>query len=358
MSDAVGNILVSSLNQRWDEYRDKYKTCQREFSEEAVHDLRVAERRLLAVLDMVRTLDPQPRVQKARRFLKDQLDELDELRDVQVMLVEVTENIQGLPQLGLFQNHLQKRETRLLRVARKKIRASRPTDVKKRIIKVRGTFEKQTHGKVFSTRLLHAMDNAYARVMQAYAEMSVQDTASMHQVRIAFKKFRYMAEIVRPILPEPPESYFQQMHNYQSVLGDIRDVAIFVGTLTDFAEEDNSSLDSQPILHQYQKRLAELITAYFEDKGELTAFWRVAPDQPFPWESNHDPVHRSPRHRSTSGEQRPHRRRQPAPADRQGSQEDASDRAGPEGIGSADRPGSEQPLSPGGPDGAHPSEEV
>ena len=358
MSGKVENILVSSLDQRWDEYRGKYKTCNREFSEEAVHDLRVAARRSLAALDMVRTLDPQPRVQKARRILKDQLDKLDDLRDVQVMLVEIAETIQSLPQLGSFQDYLQKREKRLLRAAHKRIKASKPSDLKKRILKIRDTLGKQAQGQEFSARLLHAVDNAYSRVMQVYAEMNAQDTASLHYVRIAFKKFRYMTEIVRPVLPECPESYFQRMHNYQSTLGDIRDVAIFISTLADFAEEGSSFQDSQPILQQYQKRLTELTTAYFDDKGELTSFWRAASDQPFPWESSNDPVHHSSRHRSTSGDKRPRGRRQPASADRQGPQENAPDRPGPEGIGDADRPGPEQSLPSSETDSSHPGEEV
>ena len=65
-----GALLITALDGRWENYRVQVKTCRREFSEEAVHDLRVATRRLLAVLDIARALDPNPRLQKTRRFLK------------------------------------------------------------------------------------------------------------------------------------------------------------------------------------------------------------------------------------------------------------------------------------------------
>ena len=41
--------LLSAYDLRWKNYRSQYKTCRIEFSEEAVHDLRVTARRLLAV---------------------------------------------------------------------------------------------------------------------------------------------------------------------------------------------------------------------------------------------------------------------------------------------------------------------
>ncbi len=160
--------LVAALDQRWNDYRAQFKACRREFTEEAVHDLRVAARRFLAMLDIIRALDPQPRIQKIRRFLKNQLDDLDDLRDAQVMLVEISETLERLPQLNLFQVHLQKREKRLLRAARKQIRNSRPSEPRKRIERIRAALEKQTPQEGFSTRPLQAVDNAYLRAMQAY----------------------------------------------------------------------------------------------------------------------------------------------------------------------------------------------
>ena len=78
MMPEVENTLAVAFVQRWDDYQVQSKTCRQEFSEEAVHDLRVAARRFMAVLDIVRAINPHPRVQKTRRFLKDQLDDLDE----------------------------------------------------------------------------------------------------------------------------------------------------------------------------------------------------------------------------------------------------------------------------------------
>src|SRR5262245_36418615 len=116
------NVLITALDERWKKYRAELKTCKREFSEEAVHDLRVATRRLLAVMDILRSLDPHPRIQKVRQTLKNQLDSLDDLRDTQVMLVEVSESVANLTELKPFEEGLLRREKRLLRAAHKEVR--------------------------------------------------------------------------------------------------------------------------------------------------------------------------------------------------------------------------------------------
>ena len=81
-------FLAESFTDRWDTYRRNVKRCRHEFSEDAVHDVRVAARRLVAMLDIARSLEPHPRIQKVRRVLKRQLDDLDDLHDVQVMLAK------------------------------------------------------------------------------------------------------------------------------------------------------------------------------------------------------------------------------------------------------------------------------
>jgi CHAD domain-containing protein len=223
----VDNTLTAALERRWNEYFARFKTCRQEFSNEAVHDLRVAARRLMAVLDIVRILDPQPRVQRTRRFLKDQLDDLDELRDVQVMLVEISETIERLPALQPFREYLEKREKRLLHIALKQVQASKPSEWSKRIDKIRSALKEDSRKPDFQATLLQSVDNAYSRAVQDYAQMDGTQPATIHRVRIAFKKFRYVAEIVIPTLIDQPDNYFKRMHDYQSAMGDIQDVEVF-----------------------------------------------------------------------------------------------------------------------------------
>ncbi len=347
--------FVDALDEHWDDYRARFKAGRREISEESIHDLRVASRRFLALLDIVRGLDPHPRVKKMRRSLKKQLDQLDQLHDAQVMLVEIGQRLEQIPQLSPFQAYLEKRAMRLTRAARKNMLASKTSDLKERVKKIRAVVEKHSQETGFSKRILQAVDGAYSRTIQGFDEMDAQQPATIHHVRIAFKKFRYMIETVRPLLRGHPESYFERMHNYQDAMGKIRDTTVFLGTLEEFeksrqksATEVAPAFEPKPISLYYKKRLAELIRAYLENKDELNTFWRAAPDQSFPWEKSDDSVHNPPRNRSTSGQRQQRTRRQPAAADRRRAQKDAPDRAGTEGTGNADRSDSDQSIPPSG----------
>jgi len=349
-------LLTGALDERWGNYRMQVRTCRHEFSEEAVHDLRVATRRLVAILDIARALDPHPSLQKMRRLLKDQIDDLDDLRDVQVMLVEVLETTETFPDLMPFEIYLQEREKRLLRLARKQIDALMLPEIKKRMEKIGDSLKIRIAEESFHDRLFQVVDNAYLRTMQAYVQVDASQSGTIHRLRLAFKKFRYVVEIVQPLIPDYPETHLERMHQYQSRMGDIQDIETFLSALADFSENDAPGFDLRPIFRFYKKRRSELIAAFIEDKGELIAFWRDAFDQPFPWENKHDPVHHPTRHRRGGSGVR--RRRQSATADRKGSQEDAVHRSGIEGTGGSARSDSDQPLPALNSNSAHPGEEV
>ena len=355
-SQQAAVLLITALNERWENYRMQIKTCRREYSEEAVHDLRVATRRLLAILDMARALDPHPRLQKVRRVLKDQIDDLDDLRDVQVMLVEVSETLETLLNLKSFETYLQEREKHLLRLARILVKAQKLSEFKKRIEKISDSLKKRPAQENFLSQLLQAVDNVYLRAMQAFDQVDASEPSTIHRLRLAFKKFRYMAEIVQPLISDYPASHLERMHAYQSAMGDIQDMEVLLNTLTDFSERGASSFDPKPVRRFYEKRHAEFIAAFIEDKGELVTFWRAASDPNFPWEKKHDPVQYPSRQRGGSGAVR--RRRQPASADQQRPEKDALHRAGIEGAGNSTRPDPDQPLSPLNSDSAHSGEEI
>jgi CHAD domain-containing protein len=352
----AGALVLAALDERWKDYRTQVKTCRREFSEEAVHDLRVAMRRLLGVLDIARALYPHARIQKTRRFLKDQLDDLNDLRDVQVMLVEVSETIEDLPALRPFKVTLEAQEKRLLRLARKRTRVLKASELSTRIAKTSGSLRAQSKKEDFHERLLLVIDNAYEKAARLSSQVDVSQPETIHRLRLAFKKFHYMAEIAHPLIPNYPESSLKGMHDYQSMMGDIQDIETFLNALADFSERDRSSIDPKPIRRLFKQRHAAAIAAFLEHKSELVIFWRAAPTQSLTVEQKHDPVHRPSRHRR--GGRGVRRGRQPAPADGQGPQEDAIDRARIERVGGADRPDPDQPVRARGADGTHPGEEV
>lgn len=275
-------LLIDSLNARWDRYKTELKNCRDEFSEEAVHDFRVAARRLLASLDLLRALLRDAKIKKIRRMLKDQLDNLDELRDAQVMLAEISENIHDQPSLQPFEDYLLRREKKLMRAARKEIKSLKIGELAKRMRKLA---EAVGASQPDGLDPLPAVDEAYAGVIQRYGRIDPAQPATIHRLRIAFKKFRYMLESIHPLLESFPQDSLKRMHDYQTSMGEIQDMEAAVQELARFEKNAPKGYDHAPARAYYAEQHALAISRYLEDKGEVMTFWRAAPDQPFPKEN-------------------------------------------------------------------------
>ena len=278
------NFLQDVYKARWRAYRLELKRCQTEPTEEAVHDLRVATRRLLALIDLLRVIASHPSLQKLQRTLKDQLDDLNELRDTQVMLVETSEALDELPEIEPFQKFLDKRERHLLRSTAKAIKGFKYSGVRKRMDSVRKKILKQKLDIILNSLLLQAVDNQFGAVMRRLQRLDPANLATVHRMRISFKKFRYMVEIIHPLIPNFPQNNFKHMHDYQGAMGDIQDMEILLSTFEDFAERD-VSYDPEPVLRYYQQRSNEFVNTFIEDMHQVNTFWRTSSDAPFPWES-------------------------------------------------------------------------
>lgn len=277
-------LVTAALEKGWKTYLRELKRCRTEFSNEAVHDLRVATRRIMAVIQLLNSISPRPRFQKLIRAFKSQLDEFDDLRDTQVILAEVSETIQELPQLHGFQKQQQYFEAKTLKGLRRKIRKFQTSEITRRIRKIHESLESESPDGL-ETLILEAVDDAYLLTRQRLSSVDVARTRTIHRVRLAFKSVRYMIEIVQPLLADFPAEQLKWMNEYQSLMGEVQDAEVFLQTLSDYAE-NASSRDLEAVRSYYERRHTEAIAAYIRDMNQLQSFWRAAPDQAFPWEKN------------------------------------------------------------------------
>ena len=281
---SVNQLLLDALDQRWKKYRAELKRCRAEFSNEAVHDLRAAARRMLAIIWLLNSVAPRPRLQKLNRAFKEQLDEFDDLRDTQVVLAEISETVGELPQLQGFQQYLLGAEKRLLKTLRKKLKIIDLFDVSKRIRRLRESLkaESDSNGELV-LYILQSVDDVFLTTKQRQNWINSSQANTIHRVRIIFKTFRYMVEIINPLLPDFPPENLKHMNDYQSMMGEIQDVEIIMQALAD-APLHASSFDPEPVRRYYERCHTKAISSYLKSMHQLDAFWRPAPDQPFPWE--------------------------------------------------------------------------
>lgn len=277
-------LIIKSLDTRRRSYQRELNRARSEFSPDAVHDLRVAIRRLLALLELIRTLDPNASLQPLRRELKAQLDSLDPLRDTQVMLEQVEKDLEDLPALLHFRERLAGREQELLETTRESIGGLKFTELSRLIgglLSLRGYLA----GALDLGDPLSAMDKAFRKVSERAASVDVSQPGSFHHVRVAFKKFRYGVEIVHPLVPDFPRANLKAMDGYQTALGHIQDAVVLMAALEEFADDDDG-FDMAPNRPHFDQRLADTIDTFVAQRDDKQHFWRSEAGQPFPWEMN------------------------------------------------------------------------
>ena len=275
------NLLIDALDKQRAAYRENLKRCRAEFSRKAVHDLRTSIRRLLATLDVIAFFTSAARIEKLSDRLKEQLDDVSDLRDIQVMLDRVSEDVGTCPELEPFENYLEKREKKKQRSDEKHVQNIKPGGVEKRLLKVQAAVEDLSASKL-QDKLPQAVDEAYLTVIQRYGAIDPAQLISIHQLRVAFKKFRYMVEAIHPCLPDFPEAQLEHMHAYQTQMGAIHDGQVLLETLAEFAE-DSESYDPRPVRRFYERSLADQLSEYLKHKADVLNFWRATPLVRFPW---------------------------------------------------------------------------
>jgi CHAD domain-containing protein len=278
----VKQLLLEALDHHWENYRVELKHCRDEFSNEAVHDLRSAARRMLALIQLLISISPRPRLEKLNHAFRTQLNEFDDLRDTQVVLAEISEAVQEFPKLRTFEEYLEEVEKSLLKTLRKKLKVIDLFDVSKCIRRMRESLKKEPDDNLVS-QILQTVDDIYLVTRQRQKWINPAQASTIHHVRMAFKTFRYMVEIVHPLLPDFPLENLKRMNDYQSLMGEIQDVEVIMQMLAD-APVSASAFDTEPVRSYYEHCHAEAIAAYMMCIKQLDTFWRHASAQPFPWE--------------------------------------------------------------------------
>jgi CHAD domain-containing protein len=276
-------LLLQSLDDRWQTYRATLKRCQKKYSQAAVHDLRVATRRLMSTLDILRTLKSDGSLRQARRRLKKQLERFGPLRDVQVQLLAVEKMLPSFPELQGFYDQLVKRERRLVERLRAQVKGVKTRKVAKalratakRLQVLLATPAMQQEKRAAA---IHAVDMAFNTVVERRRAVEAADTATIHRMRVAFKKFRYMVEVLALVLDHVTANQLKAMNAFQDSMGHIQDIEVLLTSVQAFWQKQQTpeaarSRAYQELLH----RRAALIEAFLHLADTLFTFWKPVPE--------------------------------------------------------------------------------
>ena len=277
-------LLCDALMQRWEKFTAKLAKCQLELNEENVHDLRVSMRRLLTILVLCRAVTPELKTKSLRREIKSHLDHLDALRDTQVIQVYLSKKFRRDEAATPILTYLGMQEAHLLRQVNNEIGQIQVASMFERISLLEKTMEYSLTGTGIEGQILSVVDETFMDVRWKRLNVNPEELTSVHAMRIAFKKFRYMVEVAVPLIPPMPPSRLKVLHRYQGLMGDVQDAVVMLGFIDHFSAE-NPQFDVRPIREVVTQDLKKRMDSFMARIDRIRLFWRKSPTARFPWRS-------------------------------------------------------------------------
>jgi len=286
---ATGRIMATniqfefaeSLAASFVEYDDRLRRLRKGLSTEAVHDLRVASRHLMAALDSVHALLGSKKALRCRKRIKNRLQQLGSLRDIQVQLRAAQKQLGSGKTAENFIRNLQRQERELCRQNVAKIRGANAKNLRKAIAALHRRIAEpptRTDSNRFLKTLNSIVDSDFETVVARLGALDSRDPRTFHRLRVRFKRFRYLLEFLRTIMSVPDDRVVR-MKEYQDALGEIQDLSVLIKHLEDFVgpRKNGRQQDAELLVRRLMRRRAARIRAFVPTSGEVLDFWRPMP---------------------------------------------------------------------------------
>ena len=270
--------FAEALRGRWKSYRERLETCWKRPSEEAVHELRVAIRRLLSQFDLLECVTPDRQPQKVRRMLKRQLQLLGPLRDIHVQRVFIEEQLAKFPELSLLRRQLDHRERRLIKSTALQVNHFKTKKPDKWIRAILADLGRDSTGlskrdRMKALAVRHALE-AFAEVVVLRRLIDLSDLRTIHSTRIAFKKFRYIVEFLPSELTGLVKRDLRKLAYYQRKMGNIQDIVVIQASIKDFIKQNKKAEGLMAPFSKYlQRRRGSALRAFLASADQLFSFW-------------------------------------------------------------------------------------
>ena len=278
--------LVSSFNRSWKRFSDTWKKTRANASEKSVHDLRVNTRRLIATLELARVLSNRRDIARVQRHFKKVLKSMGPLRDVQVQL----ENISGIRQggvIGDFMRRLKRRESEEIQRTQNALKRDKKrrlaAEMKQLGAEIGGLRETLDAERIHRSvdRILSVRRNEFSKAKRQFDRLQPGNDETLHAMRIALKKLRYVIEALEPVLGPSAKAQAREMHAFQQLMGECRDLDILRIELESWAKKKGKSIAIVPVLEQLHERRKVLLKKIIESSEKLERIVDPESLQPF-----------------------------------------------------------------------------
>jgi CHAD domain-containing protein len=196
-----------------------------ETDDEAVHDLRVALRRMRTVLEIGRDVLGPFHADEVRRALRDVQRATGALRDEEVLLALLASLGVEAPDVAAWLEGRRRRERRLRRALVRLLQSGALGGGRQLLSALLAFRIKPSRDKRVQKYARRAVEGARREVDRRRGARP-DDPEALHRLRIAYKRLRYTVETFADVLPEDVAVLAQGAARMQSRLGDLHDVDV------------------------------------------------------------------------------------------------------------------------------------
>jgi CHAD domain-containing protein len=247
MLNRSGCILFALCEELLRIRRSALKSC----SQDDIHDLRVASRRLRAVLDLFEPIAPTGQIEEIKKTIRNLTRKLGCLRntdEANTFFLSHMENFSHADnRLAIQLGKQRTREINEISSALKKFNYHR---IDKHIREMVALMNSNHNAYSNRFSLLAYFSDASIRIYLPIQHALAASTRpecheTRHELRIAIKKWRYFFEIVSQVIERDYAPVIETLKAYQSVLGSLNDVIEFTALVQKLklpAHERNAAL--------------------------------------------------------------------------------------------------------------------
>ncbi len=198
---------------------------------EALHDMRVAIRRLRTLLRLARPIYGRYRTNAVRGAFTEVQSRTGELRDEEAL----AETLDGLgildPMFTEWRGRRRVRERRLRAVVIARLRAGDLARARRLLHALLLLPIRPSRDAAVGRFARRTVNRARKRV-DAMRDVATSDVEEMHELRIRYKELRYSAEIFADVLPRDLAALAPPAARFQKRLGDIHDIDMAIDALS------------------------------------------------------------------------------------------------------------------------------
>jgi CHAD domain-containing protein len=192
--------------------------------DEAIHDLRVAIRRMRTLLKMSRRLFGRWHTDVVREAFAQVMRATGELRDEEVL----EETLSGAAEGPEYEGWLGSRKVREAKLRRAVIARIERGDLDRArlMLKALLVFPIEPDRNVDLARFARRTVERARRKVEHRRDVDVTDVTAMHELRIAYKELRYSIELLADALPIDARAQLEPATVFQKRLGELHDVDV------------------------------------------------------------------------------------------------------------------------------------